>query len=85
MRLFCFISYHTYSLIPKSRTQKGRTHLWAYGLYDVIVYLHSAQSKSKQSPLIQRNSLPPTQNDGGTSKDWYICVNTQIDSIYVCK
>ena len=83
MRLFCFISYHTYSLIPKSRTQKGRTHLWAYGLYDVIVCLRSAQSNAKQSP--QRNSQPPTRNDGGTGKDWYICVNTQIDSIYVCK
>ena len=85
MRLFCFISYHTYSLIPKSRTQKGRTHLWAYGLYDVIVCLRSAWNESKESTLTQRNSLPPTRNDGGTCKDWYICVNTQIDSIYVCK
>ena len=50
MMLFCFISYHTYSLIPKSRTQKCRTHLWAYGNYVVIVYPHSAQSKSKESP-----------------------------------
>jgi hypothetical protein len=83
MRLFCFISNHTYSLIPKSRTQKGRTHLWAYGLYDVIVYLRSAWNESKQSS--QRNSQPPSRNDGGTCKDWYICVNTQIDSIYVCK
>ncbi len=85
MRLFCFISNHTYSLIPKSRTQKGRTHLWAYEIYDAIVYLRSAWNESKQNPLTQRNSLPPTRNDGCTSKDWYICVNTQIDSIYVCK
>jgi hypothetical protein len=83
MRLFCFISNHAYSLIPKSRTQKGRTHLWAYGLYDVIVYLRSAWNESKESS--QHNSLPPTQKDVGTSKDWYICVNTQIDSICVCK
>ena len=85
MGLFCFISNHTYSLIPKSRTQKGRTHLWAYEIYDAIVYLRSAWNESKQNPLTQRNSLPPTRNDGGTCKDWYICVNTQIDSIYVCK
>jgi len=85
MRLFCFISNHTYSLIPKSRTQKGRTHLWAYEIYDAIVYLRSAWNESKQNPLTQRNSLPPTRNDGGTCKDWYICVNTQIDSICVCK
>ena len=30
------------------------------------MYPHSAQSKSKQSS--QRNSQPPTRNDGGTGK-----------------
>jgi hypothetical protein len=54
MMLFCFISYHTYSLIPKSRTQKGRTHLWAYGIYDVRWYPHSAQSNSKQIKITQK-------------------------------
>ena len=54
MMLFCFISYHTYSLIPKSRIQKGRTHLWAYGIYDVRWYPHSAQSNSKQIKITQK-------------------------------
>ena len=82
-----FVSYLIKSIhtIPKSGIQKGGIHLWAYEIYDAIVYLRSAWNESKQSPLTQRNSLPPTRNDVGTSKDWYICVNTQIDSIYVCK
>ena len=50
MGLFCFIFNHTYSLIPKSRTQKGRTHLWAYGISDLLLYPHSAQNESKESP-----------------------------------
>ena len=34
---------------------------------NLLLYPHSAQSKSKQSS--QRNSQPPTQNDAGTGKE----------------
>jgi hypothetical protein len=38
----------------------------AYGILDSFVNSSSAQSKSKQS--CQRNSQPPTRNDGDTGK-----------------